>query len=61
MQSILRDRTCHPDTLCRMPGDDPESDVITFASVIAEPTEGRLWVAVGPPNENEYQRHEFSA
>lgn len=61
MQSILRDRTCYPDTLCRMAGDDGDSDVITFASLIAEPTEGRLWVAVGPPNENEYQQHEFSA
>jgi len=61
MQSILRDRSCYPDTLCRMPGDDGENDVITFASVIAELTEGRMWVAVGPPNENEYQRHAFSA
>jgi hypothetical protein len=61
MQAILRDRTCYPDTLCRIPGDDGDSDVITFASVIAEPTEGRMWVAVGPPNENEFQRHEFSA
>jgi isopenicillin-N N-acyltransferase-like protein len=54
MQAIMRDRTCYPDTLCRMPGDDPDSDTITFASVIAEPSEGRMWVAVGPPNENPY-------
>jgi isopenicillin-N N-acyltransferase-like protein len=60
MQEILRDRTCYPDTICRMPGDDPNSDTITFASVIAEPSEGHLWVAVGPPNENEYVRYEFS-
>jgi isopenicillin-N N-acyltransferase-like protein len=59
MQSILRDRTCYPDTLCRMPGDDPDSDTITFASVIAEPSEGRMWVAVGPPNENPYVPLEF--
>ena len=59
MQTILRDRTCHPDGLCRMPGDD-ETDVITFASVIAEPTRGRLWVAVGPPNEHPYQPHAFA-
>jgi isopenicillin-N N-acyltransferase-like protein len=61
MQSIMRDRTCYPDTLCRMPGDDPDSDTITFASVIAEPSEGRMWVAVGPPNENPYVPLEFSA
>lgn len=61
MQDILRDRTCYPDALCRMPGDDGDSDTITFASVIAEPSEGRLWVAVGPPNENSYEKHEFSA
>ena len=60
MQTIMRDRTCYPDTLCRMPGDDPESDTITFASVIAEPSAGRVWVAVGPPNENPYVRHEFT-
>jgi isopenicillin-N N-acyltransferase-like protein len=61
MQEIMRDRTCYPDTQCRMPGDDPDSDTITFASVIAEPAEGRMWVAVGPPNEHAYQRYEFSA
>jgi len=60
MQTILRDRACHPDTLCRMTGDDDSSDVITFASVIAEPTAGRLWVAVGPPHQHAYQSYEFS-
>jgi isopenicillin-N N-acyltransferase-like protein len=61
MQAIMRDRTCYPDTLCRMPGDDPDSDTITFASVVAEPGEGRMWVAVGPPNENPYVPLSFSA
>ena len=60
MQAIMRDRTCYPDTLCRMAGDDPDSDTITFASVIAEPSEGRMWVAVGPPNENPYVPLAFS-
>jgi isopenicillin-N N-acyltransferase-like protein len=60
MQAIMRDRACHPDTICRMPGDDPDSDVITFASVIAEPSEGRMSVAVGPPSENPYVLHQFS-
>lgn len=60
MQAILRDRDCTPDALCRMPGDDPDSDFITFASVIAEPTRGRMTVAVGPPNENPYREYAFS-
>jgi isopenicillin-N N-acyltransferase-like protein len=60
MQAILRDRVCHPDALCRMPGDDEEGDVITFASVVAEPTQGRLSVAVGPPNEHPYRSYEFA-
>jgi isopenicillin-N N-acyltransferase-like protein len=61
MQEILRDRTCYPDTLSRMPGDDPSSDTITFASVIAEPSAGRMRVAVGPPHEHEYRQYGFGA
>ncbi|HET7034492.1 MAG TPA: C45 family peptidase [Thermomicrobiaceae bacterium] len=60
MQEVLRDRACYPDTICRMPGDGA-SDVITFASVIAAPSAGEMWVAVGPPNEHAYQHHHFSA
>jgi isopenicillin-N N-acyltransferase-like protein len=60
MQAILRDRDCTPDALCRMPGDDPSSDFITFASVIAEPARGRMAVAVGPPTENPYRVYAFS-
>ncbi|HET8627226.1 MAG TPA: C45 family peptidase [Thermomicrobiales bacterium] len=60
MQDILRDRAGHPDTLCRMPGDAAWSDVITFASLIAAPTRGELWVAVGPPNEHPYRRYAFA-
>jgi isopenicillin-N N-acyltransferase like protein len=59
MQEILRDRACYPDALCRMPGDIAGSDTITFASIIAAPTRGEMWVAVGPPNEHPYQRHAF--
>lgn len=58
MQEILRDRACYPDTICRMPG-DADSDVITFASVIASPGTGEMWVAVGPPNEHSYRRYAF--
>ena len=61
MQTILRDRATYPDTLCRAPGDAADSDTITFASIIAAPTRGELWVAVGPPHEHEYQHHAFGA
>lgn len=60
MESVMRDRTCYPDAICRMHDDKQGSDVITFASVIAEPSEGRMRVAVGPPNENPYVQHAFS-
>ncbi len=59
MQAIFRDRGSLPHPICRMPGDD-DSDTVTFASVIAEPTRGRIWVSVGPPNEHEYRAYTFS-
>lgn len=59
MQEVLRDRACYPDTLSRAAGDDPTSDTITFASVIAEPSEGRISVAVGPPHEHAYRTYAF--
>ncbi len=61
MQALLRDRVCFPDTLCRMPGDWDGRDVLTFASLVAVPARRELWVAVGPPNEHEYQQHTFSS
>lgn len=60
MQHLLRDRACYPDTLCRAPGDAPDSDVITFASLIAAPTRGAMWVAAGPPHEYPYRRYAFA-
>lgn len=60
MQTILRDRKTYPDTLCRKPGDFG-TDSITFASLIAEPSEGRLWIAIGPPDEYEYKCYTFGA
>jgi len=60
-QAILRDRACFPDTLCRQPGDWEGRDVMTFASLVASPARRELWVAVGPPNQHEYQHHRFSA
>jgi isopenicillin-N N-acyltransferase-like protein len=59
MQRILRDRDDVPDALCIIPGDE-DTDNITFASVIAEPTLGQLSVAVGPPNEHPYTCYRFS-
>ena len=59
MQTILRDRSCYPDTLCRASGDYTSSDTITFASLISEPTEGRITIAVGPPHEHEYRTYGF--
>jgi isopenicillin-N N-acyltransferase-like protein len=60
METILRDRVCYPDAICRQPGDDPTSDVITFASVIAEPAAGRMRVAVGPPDAHPYRQYPFA-
>lgn len=55
----FRDRTNAPDAICRHLGDGP-GDYITFASVIARPSEGEMWVAVGPPDEFEYTRYSFT-
>lgn len=59
MQTILRDRAAAPDALCRHVGESAES--MTFASVIAEPARGRLWAAVGPPDEHEYVPYDLAA
>jgi isopenicillin-N N-acyltransferase-like protein len=60
MQAILRDRSGFPDCLCRAETDNPEHDTMTFASLIARPTEGEMWIAVGPPHEHQYERYAFS-
>lgn len=61
MQEILRDRATEPDALCRHAEDDANSDFITFASVIAEPARGQMWVAVGPPDQHPYRRYALSS
>jgi hypothetical protein len=61
MQAILRDRGEFPNCLSREESDNPEHDTMTFASIIARPTEGEMWVAVGPPHEHQYERYAFSA
>jgi isopenicillin-N N-acyltransferase-like protein len=60
MQTILRDRSEFPDCLCRVDADNPAHDSMTFASVIAQPKEGRMWIAVGPPHEHEYAQYGFT-
>jgi isopenicillin-N N-acyltransferase-like protein len=60
MQAILRDRSEFPNCLCREETDVPEHDTMTFASLIARPTKGEMWVAVGPPNAHAYERYAFS-
>lgn len=67
MKEILRDRENYPNCLCQVPGDesmqapgDSGGDIVTFASVIAEPELGRMWVAMGPPNEYEYHLYSFT-
>ncbi len=59
MRTIFRDREAVPDSICRADGDREGSDIITFASVIAEPAQKSIWVAVGPPHDNAYRRYEI--
>src|SRR5699024_9109984 len=58
MSAIMRDRQGVPDALCRELGDE-DSDIITFASVIAEPVDRRISVAVGPPSAHPYRTYEI--
>jgi isopenicillin-N N-acyltransferase like protein len=59
MRAILRDREDVPDSICRADGDQDDSDIITFASVIAEPGQKSLWVAIGPPHTSAYRKYEI--
>jgi isopenicillin-N N-acyltransferase-like protein len=54
--NFFRDRAHAPDAICRHEGDGP-SDYMTFASVIARPSIGELYVAPGPPDQNAYTRY----
>ncbi len=53
---FFRDRSNAPDAICRYEGDGP-GDYMTFASVIARPSLGELYVAPGPPDQHEYARY----
>jgi isopenicillin-N N-acyltransferase like protein len=59
MREICRDRVSIPDSICRADHDREGSDIITFASVIAEPGRGRIQVAIGPPNLYQYHQYQF--
>lgn len=59
MKTIMRDRETFPHTLCRMPGDFGTGT--TSASVIAEPSQGKLWIAMGPPSQFEYKCYTFTS
>lgn len=58
--TYCRDRVNAPDAICRHEGDGP-GDYITFASVIARPAQGEMWVAVGPPDQNDYTHYSLNA
>lgn len=67
IKGFFRDRENFPNCICRMPGDDEmqdvskqEQDSITCASAIGIPSEGKLLVAIGPPNQYEYKTYRFS-
>jgi isopenicillin-N N-acyltransferase like protein len=61
MQSCLIDRETYPDPVCIEPGDKGQGDEMTIASVIAEPAQKRMWVAVGPPSRNPYMCYSFTS
>jgi isopenicillin-N N-acyltransferase like protein len=49
MARILRDREGVPNALCRA-SDEWSDSIITIASTIAEVSQRRLWIAIGPPH-----------
>ncbi|WP_233269413.1 C45 family peptidase [Alteribacillus sp. YIM 98480] len=61
VMEVFRDRETYPHCLSRIRSDIKNSDVITFASVIASPSTGEIWVAAGPPHLYEYKRYTFSS
>lgn len=67
IKEFFRDRENYPNCICRILGDeemqDPtkqDTDNITCASAIGVPNEGKLWIAIGPPNQYEYKCYSFS-
>lgn len=60
LKSHLRDRETYPHPVCIEEGDEDQGDEMTIASVIAEPANKRMWVAVGPPSRNPYKCYSFT-
>lgn len=59
MKEVLTDRTDVRACVNRHEGDIPELDSMTFASMIMQPSIGQLDIAVGPPDENDYNTYAF--
>lgn len=60
MKDVLRDRTDPMACVNRHQGDIPELDSMTFASLIMQPSLGQMEIAVGPPDQNDYQTYTFN-
>lgn len=60
MKQVLCDRTDSMACVNRHRNDIPELDSMTFASMIMQPTLGKMDVAVGPPDENDYVTYAFA-
>ncbi|MEJ2639326.1 MAG: C45 family autoproteolytic acyltransferase/hydrolase [Desulfosarcinaceae bacterium] len=58
MMAILRDHQGYPHSICRHvdPHQTAGMPSLTNASIVMLPREGRMFVAAGPPCENDYQR-----
>ena len=61
MKTILCDRSDPMACVNRHQGDIPELDSMTFASLIMQPSIGKIDIAVGPPDEHEYVTYAFSS
>lgn len=59
MKEVLCDRTDPMACVNRHRDDIPELDSMTFASLIMQPSIGKMDIAVGPPDENAYMSYEF--
>lgn len=59
MKVVLCDRTDPMACVNRHRSDIPELDSMTFASLIMQPTIGKIDIAVGPPDQNDYVTYEF--
>lgn len=59
---FFRDRNNSPNSICQTTEDSEmlNKDFKTCASIISAPSKGEFWVAMGPPNWNEYKCYSFS-